>query len=150
MEVIETMMNTMNTTSRSYSELILLPTFIERFKYLKLSGKVGVNTFGDERYLNQKFYMSNEWRTFRQNIIVRDKGCDLGISDREITGKIILHHINPLTRDDIIQANTNALLNPENVICVSNNTHQAIHYGDESLLILEPIIRTKNDTCPWR
>lgn len=135
---------------RSYSELITLPTFEERYHYLKLGGVVGEETFGYDRYLNQVFYSSKEWKTFRRDIIVRDMGCDLGIEDREIGRTILIHHMNPITLADIHQRNLDVLLNPENVICTSLNTHNAIHYGDESLLVLAPIERSRNDTCPWR
>lgn len=134
----------------SYSELITLPTFEERYRYLRLGGTVGEETFGYDRYLNQVFYTSKLWRDFRRDIIVRDLGCDLGISDREIGGLIMIHHLNPISLDDILKRNLEVLVNPENAICVSHNTHQAIHYGDESLLIIAPIERSKNDTCPWR
>lgn len=135
---------------RTYSELITLPTFEERFEYLRLDGKIGEDTFGYDRYLNQAFYTSAEWRKFRRDIIVRDLGCDLGISDREITGTIVIHHLRPITREDILNRNLSALLNPENVICTSDRTHRAIHYSDENLIITAPIERSKNDTCPWR
>ena len=135
---------------KSYSELITLPTFEERYHYLKLGGKVGEETFGFDRYLNQVFYSSAEWKRFRRDIIVRDMGCDLGIEDRTIGGIIIIHHINPIILADIHRRKLEVLLNPENVICVSHNTHNAIHYGDESLLTLAPIARRPNDTCPWR
>ena len=135
---------------KSYSELITLPTFEERYHYLKLGGKVGEETFGFDRYLNQVFYSSAEWKRFRRDIIVRDLGCDLGIEDRTIGGIIIIHHINPIILADIHRRNLGVLLNPENVICVSHNTHNAIHYGDESLLTLALIARRPNDTCPWR
>lgn len=138
------------TTFKTYSELITLPTFIERFNYLKLQGEVGVETFGFDRWLNQVFYSSKEWKDFRRDMIIRDMGCDLGIEDREIQGSIFLHHINPISIDDIRYRRIEKLLNPENVICVSFITHQAIHYGDESLLISEPVERNRNDTCPWR
>ena len=134
---------------RTYSELILLPTFEERFRYLKLSGIIGEDTFGHDRYLNQIFYTSDEWREVRRKVIIRDKGCDLGIWDREIQGLITVHHLNPITVDDIINR-TEILLNPEYLICVSDMTHKAIHYGDESLLITVPIERRPNDTCPWK
>lgn len=136
--------------TRTYSELITLPTFEERYHYLKLGGVVGEETFGYDRYLNQVFYSSKEWKTFRRDIIVRDMGCDLGIEDREIGRTILIHHMNPITLADIHQRNLDVLLNPENVICTSLNTHNAIHYGDESLLVLAPIERSRNDTCPWR
>lgn len=135
---------------RTYSELILLPTFEERFRYLNLSGIVGEDTFGFDRYLNQKFYRSAEWRKIRDQVIVRDMGCDLGIEDRLIPGKILIHHMNPISDRDIRYA-TDLLVNPEYLICVSHATHNAIHYGDENLLIAStPIVRTPYDTCPWR
>lgn len=137
----------MNT--KTYSELISLKTFEERYRYLRIRGEVGAETFGSDRYLNQIFYASKEWKRFRRDIIIRDMGCDLGIEDREIEGLIVIHHINPITIDDIIHRRE-CLMDPENVICVSFNTHQAIHYGDENLLIQEPMERTMNDTCPWK
>lgn len=137
------------TIIRTYSELIKIPTFEERFEYLNLDGKVGEETFGFDRYLNQVFYKSDEWKSIRNEVIIRDNGCDLGIEDREIHGRIIIHHMNPITVDDIIHRNED-ILNPEYLICVADNTHKAIHYGDEDLLIKDFIERTKNDTCPWR
>ena len=134
---------------RTYSELILLPTFEERFQYLKLNGEVGKNTFGFDRYLNQNFYRSAAWKRIRDQVIIRDNGCDLGINDRMIGNKILIHHMNPISSDDILNL-TSILLNPEYLICVSHNTHNAIHYGDEDLLVKEPIIRYRNDTCPWK
>lgn len=134
---------------RTYSELIKLKTFEERYRYLRLAGSVGEETFGWDRYFNQKFYSSQEWKRFRREIIIRDNGCDLGIEDREIDGLIMIHHIEPITVEDVVQRRA-CLLDPENAICVSRNTHNAIHYGDENLLVLQPIERTKNDTCPWR
>lgn len=134
---------------RTYSELIKLPTFKERFRYLKLNGKVAEETFGFDRYLNQQFYKSNEWLELRDYIIIRDCGCDLGIDDREIYKRIIIHHMNPITKYDIINR-TDMLLNPEYLICTTKRTHDAIHYGDENILYDLPIERTKNDTCPWR
>ena len=134
---------------KTYSELILLPTFEERFEYLKLSGQVGKETFGFDRYLNQNFYRSAAWRRVRDQVIVRDCGCDLGIEDRMIGGKILIHHMNPIVYTDILNL-TDILLNPEYLICVSHNTHNAIHYGDDNLLIKNPIVRTRNDTCPWK
>ena len=139
----------MMTTIKTYSELIELPTFTERYRYLRLSGRVGKDTFGFDRYLNQNFYRSIEWKRVRDQVIVRDNGCDLGIEDRPITGKILIHHMNPITDKDILNL-TDILLNPEYLICVSHITHNAIHYGDENLLITEPIVRTKYDTCPWK
>lgn len=139
----------MNMNIKTYSELITIPTFIERFDYLKLGGRIGEETFGYDRYLNQILYTSIDWKRFRRDMIVRDMGLDLACEGYEIVGKIILHHINPITIDDVLQRRP-MIFDPENVVCVSLNTHNAIHYGDESLLITEPIIRTKNDTCPWR
>lgn len=134
---------------KTYSELIQLPTFEERFQYLKLSGAVGKETFGFDRYLNQNFYRSAAWKRIRDQVIVRDNGCDLGIDDRIIYGKILIHHMNPINDRDILDL-TDILLNPEYLICVSHLTHNAIHYSDESLLPREPIVRFKNDTCPWK
>lgn len=134
---------------RTYSELIMLPTFEERFRYLKLDGIVGEETFGFDRYLNQIFYRSPEWRALRDEIIIRDCGCDLGIDGREIYGRIFIHHMNPIGRDDILRQ-TEYLMNPEYLICSAKNTHDAIHYGDESLLVTIPKERSKNDTCPWK
>lgn len=139
----------MKMTIKTYSELITLPTFEERYQYLKLDGVVGEETFGFDRYLNQIFYKSSEWRSIRDHIIVRDGGCDLGIEGREIRGRILIHHMNPISKDDILHR-SEFLLNPEYLICTFKNTHDAIHYGDESLLIKGPIVRTRNDTCPWR
>lgn len=134
---------------RTYTELMKLKTFKERFLYLKLNGKVAEQTFGFDRYLNQQFYKSDEWLELRDQIIIRDNGCDLGIEDREIYKRIIIHHMNPITKYDILNK-TDILLNPEYMICTIKRTHDAIHYGDESLLYELPIERTKNDTCPWR
>lgn len=134
---------------RTYSELVSLPTFEERFKYLQLNGQVGKDTFGFDRYLNQNFYRSTEWKRLRNQIILRDNGCDLGVEGYEIHGRIIIHHMNPITIKDIADA-TEFLLNPEYLISTVHNTHNAIHYGDESLLCLGPIERTKHDTCPWK
>ena len=137
------------TTIKTYSELIELPTCKERYRYLRLSGRVGKDTLGFDRYLNQNLYRSIEWKRVRDQVIVRDNGCDLGIEDRQIAGKILIHHMNPITDKDILNL-TDILLNPEYLICVSHITHNAIHYGDENLLITEPIVRTKYDTCPWK
>lgn len=134
---------------RTYSELITLPTFEERYRYLRLGGIVGEETFGFDRYLNQKFYTSPEWRAVRDIVIIRDNGCDLGMPDREISGQILIHHMNPITIDDILDR-SEFLLNPEYLICTIKNTHDAIHYGDESLLIKAPVERRPNDTCPWK
>lgn len=134
---------------RTYSELITLPTFEERFQYLKLDGRVGEETFGFDRYLNQIFYGSDEWKSVRDFVIIRDGGCDLGIPGREIHGRILVHHMNPIRQEDILRR-SKYLLDPEYLICTIKNTHDAIHYSDEGLLILDPIERTKNDTCPWK
>lgn len=134
---------------RTYSELIQLPTFEERYRYLRLDGKVGETTFGFDRYLNQIFYGSQEWKTVRDRVIVRDLGCDLGIEGREIYGRIIIHHMNPISIKDVKEG-SDFLLNPEYLISTYKTTHDAIHYGDESLLVTAPITRSKNDTCPWK
>lgn len=134
---------------KSYSELSQLKTFEERFEYLKIGGKVGENTFGFDRVFNQIFYKSVEWRAIRDYIIVRDNCCDLGIEGYDIFGKIYIHHINPISIEDI-EKKSDFLLNPEFLITTTHNTHNAIHYSDKSLLCLKPIERRKNDTCPWR
>lgn len=134
---------------KSYSELIKMNSFEERYEYLKIGGKVGEETFGFDRYLNQRFYKTPEWIAVRDEVIIRDNGCDLGIPGREIHGKILVHHMNPITKEDILQR-SKFLLDPEYLICTYKNTHDAIHYGDEDLLMKDPIERTKNDTCPWR
>ena len=134
---------------RTYSELILLPTFEERFKYLQLNGRVGDDTFGFDRYINQNFYKSADWKRIRDQIIIRDNGCDLALEGYEIYGRILIHHMNPITVKDI-ELSTEYLMNPEYLICVTHNTHNAIHYGDEKLLMKGPVVRTKNDTCPWK
>ena len=134
---------------RTYSELITLPTFEERYKYLQLSGFVGEETFGFDRYLNQNFYRSQEWKRIRDLVIIRDNGCDLGIEDREIFGKIIIHHMNPINIKDIRDV-SDYLLNPEYLICTTHQTHNAIHYGDDNLLVKGPIERSPNDTCLWK
>ena len=134
---------------RTYSELIQYDTFEDRFRYLKLSGRVGEDTFGFDRYLNQQFYKSREWQSLRREIIIRDNACDLGIMDREIDKYIIIHHMNPISKHDLIHQ-TDFLLNPEYMICVTRQTHNAIHYGDDSILMYAYTERRKNDTCPWR
>jgi hypothetical protein len=134
---------------KTYSELITLPTFKERYKYLQLSGAVGEETFGFDRYVNQKFYRSQEWKRVRDFVIIRDNGCDLGVEGYDIHGKILIHHMNPIRIDDI-RFLTEYLMNPEYLISTTLSTHNAIHYGDESLLMAEPIKRTPNDTCPWK
>ena len=134
---------------RTYSDLSKLTTFEDRYNYLRLNGFVGQETFGFDRYLNQVFYKSAKWRSVRDFVIVRDNGCDLGIEGREIYGKIIIHHMNPITIQDIEQE-SDFLLDPEFLISTVHETHNAIHYGDENLLIRVPIERKPNDTCPWR
>ena len=134
---------------KTYDELIAIPTFEERYQYLKLNGRVGEETFGHDRYLNQHFYTSDEWKRIRKDIIIRDAGCDLGMKDREIIGRIYVHHMNPITMDDILM-HSNFLLDPRYLICTSKLTHDAIHYGDESLLQQDYVERKPYDTCPWR
>lgn len=137
------------TSIRRYSELIMLPTFEERFEYLKLNGSVGLETFGFDRYLNQKFYHSQEWRSARDYVIARDLGCDLAMEGHEIFGRIYIHHMNPLTIVDIVHSNRE-MFSPEYLICTTHDTHNAIHYADASLLKTDPVIRKPNDTCPWK
>ncbi len=134
---------------RTYSELITCHSFEERFNYLELKGKVGKETFGPLRRLNQEFYHSSEWLNFRDKIIIRDNGCDLGVEGFEIYGPILIHHLNPITSEDILNHNK-SVFDPENVICTTLMTHNAIHYGDISLLVTGPLERSKNDTCPWK
>ena len=134
---------------RTYSELITLPTFEDRYRYLQLNGAVGEDTFGFDRYINQQFYRSKEWQRIRDEVIIRDNACDLGMEGYEIHGRIYVHHMNPIMVRDI-QSNSDYLMNPEFLICTTHRTHNAIHYGDENLLARAPIERTKNDTCPWR
>ena len=142
-------METMRMKSRSYSELKKLKTFEERFNYLKLEGKVGEETFGNDRILNQLLYKDKEWLRKRDDIIIRDNGCDLGIEGREIDGPIIVHHINPITVQDVLDRSPN-VFDDDNLISTVLNTHNAIHYSNEDILIKDPIRRTKNDTCPWK
>lgn len=135
---------------KSYEELITFETFEERFRYLQTHSKIGVDTFGFDRYLNQKFYNSVEWKRVRNFVIARDNGCDLGMQDRPIYGKICIHHINPIDQQDVVNA-SDKLFNPDNLICVSQETHNAIHYGDESIVHKYDVVeRTPNDTIPWR
>ena len=134
---------------RTYSELITIPTFEERFEYLQLKGSVGKDTFGYDRYLNQVLYRSPEWKRLRNQIIIRDCGCDLACNGYDIYDKVLIHHLNPITVEDVL-ARSRKVFDPDNLVCVSHNTHNAIHYGDMDLLVTGPIIRTKNDTCPWR
>lgn len=142
----------MSSVIRTYTELIQLPDFISRYEYLRLGGKVGEDTFGYDRWLNQDFYTSKEWRKFRREIISRDLGCDLACKDRPfLQGEtVIIHHMNPIDKNDILN-HTEFLMDPEYVIATSSETHNAIHYGDRSLLkVFEPTIRTPNDVCPWK
>lgn len=134
---------------RTYSELATLKTFVDRYNYLKLDGHVGIETFGADRYLNQSFYHSAEWKRIRDKVIVRDMGCDLGIEGRDLFKYIFIHHMNAIDGSDLLTF-SHKVIDPEFLICCSRNTHQAIHYGDSSLLLSEPIERSKFDTCPWR
>jgi hypothetical protein len=135
---------------RTYDELIKLPTFKERYEYLKLDGRVGEETFGFDRYINQIFYKSEEWLAIRDYVISRDGGCDLGIPEREIIDDcIIVHHMNPITKEDILNR-SEFLLDPKYLITTIDNTHKAIHYSNEKLIQDEPVERFKNDTCPWK
>ena len=134
---------------RNYRELSRLKTFDERFEYLKIGGLVGESTFGFERYLNQTLYNSSKWRRLRNQIIIRDNGCDLGVEGYEIQGMIVVHHMNPISVDDLKDFSDD-IFNPEYLICVSFTTHNAIHYGDKSLIPQEPVERRPGDTCPWK
>ena len=140
----------MTMNIKTYSELITLPTFEERYRYLRLGGRVGADTFGFDRYLNQAVYQRDpRWKDARDTVIIRDNGCDLGIEGREIYGKILVHHMNPVTTEDIINGR-DWIYDPEFLISTMLTTHNAIHYGDENLLMKDPIVRSKNDTCPWK
>ena len=140
----------MSRTRKSYFEWSRLPTFEERFEYLKLDGQVAHSIFGGHRYLNQAFYQSDAWRKVRRQVILRDNGCDLGMEGREINSKLLVHHINPITPEDLIEGNPD-ILDPNNLVCVSENTHQMLHYGNaEGLEQWEPVVRKPNDTCPWK
>lgn len=139
----------MRMNIKTYSELIAISSFEERFGYLRLKGSVGKDTFGYDRYLNQILYNSPEWKKLRNQIIIRDNGCDLACEGYEIYGRILIHHLNPITVDDVLDRNRK-VFDPNNLVCVTHNTHNAIHYGDASMLLTGPIVRTKNDTCPWR
>lgn len=134
---------------RCYSELITLPSFQERFEYLKLGGKVGEDTFGFDRFLNQIFYKTEEWLVVRDKVIIRDNACDLGVEGHGIYGKVLIHHMNPVEKDDILHKR-DCILDPEYLICVSLQTHNAIHYGNDKLLVSLPTERRPNDTCPWK
>lgn len=134
---------------KTYSELISFKTFEERFRYLKLNGMVGEETFGFKRWLNQEFYHSEEWLRFRDKIIIRDEGCDLAVDGYEIFGSVIIHHLNPISYEDILNRNP-CIFDPNNVVCTKLLTHNAIHYGDEGLLVGILPERRPNDTCPWK
>lgn len=134
---------------KTYSELIQFKTLEERYRYLRIGGRVGEETFGFDRWMNQVFYKDPRWRDIRDEVITRDNGCDLGLEGYDIHGKIFVHHMNPVTKDDILY-NFDSLLNPEFLISTSKRTHDAIHYGNEDLLPQSPIVRTRNDTCPWK
>lgn len=137
-------------TIRTYSELVTIPTFRERYLYLRLQGAVGKETFGFDRFLNQYLYQNNQrWKASRRAVIIRDNGCDLGVEGYEIHGSILVHHMNPITVDDVLNNNPD-IFDPEFLISTTLNTHNAIHYGDENLLITTPLERSENDTCPWR
>lgn len=135
--------------NRSYEGLISIDSFQDRFDYLRMRGMIGDQTFGGRRYLNQRLYQSAEWKQVRRDVIIRDNGCDLAHPDYPIYGKIYIHHIEPITPDDIYRG-TRVVFDPNNLVCVSFDTHNAIHYGDGTLLQKEYVERTKNDTCPWR
>lgn len=134
---------------RTYSELILLPSFIERYRYLRIAGTVGKETFGFDRYLNQIFYKSDEWLEIRDYVIDRDNGCDLGVDGFDIEGRILIHHMNPISKEDILRR-SKFLLDPEYLITTVKNTHDAIHFGNEDLLYTGIVERSPNDTCPWK
>lgn len=134
---------------RTFTELSNLQTFEDRFRYLQLNGTVGKETFGFDRFINQEFYRSTEWKAVRDLVVLRDNGCDLGAEGREIYGRIYIHHMNPVNPKDI-QTKSEFLLNPEYLITTTHATHNAIHYGDETLLLKVPVERSRNDTCPWK
>lgn len=136
---------------KTYSELIRIPTFEERYQYLRLHGSVGEETFGFRRWFNQEFYHSDKWKRFRDQIIIRDSGCDLALDGFEIYDSIIIHHLNPITYDDILNQNP-CVFDPDNVVCTKLSTHNAIHYGENETLLSKifPVERTRNDTCPWK
>ena len=135
--------------TRTYSELSKLKTLEERYEYLRIGGSVGEETFGFDRWLNQLLYHDKAWKDVRDEVIIRDNGCDLGLEGYEIGGAVYVHHMNPVTLDDVLH-HFEDLLNPEYLICTSKRTHDAIHYGSKDLLPKDPVVRSKNDTCPWR
>ncbi|MFI3115549.1 MAG: hypothetical protein R3Y12_05365 [Clostridia bacterium] len=134
---------------RTYANLKKIKTFNERFEYLKLDGIVGVETFGFDRYLNQKFYKSSIWRKIRDEVITRDNGCDLGLEGYEMNSNIIIHHLNPINQHDVKNL-SEFLINPEYLICTSMHTHNSIHYGNDKSIPMTNVVRSKNDTCPWK
>lgn len=134
---------------RTYSELIQYQTYEERYEYLKLNGRVGEETFGNDRILNQMLYKDPEWLRTRDIVIIRDNGCDLGIPGREIHGAILVHHINPITVEDVVNRDPK-VFDPNNLICTSLLTHNAVHFSNSDILVKDPIVRSKNDTCPWK
>lgn len=133
---------------RTYSDLIKSSSFIERFRYLALPGSVGTSTFGFDRHVNQKFYRSHQWRQIRHHVIARDNGCDLGVTDHDIHDKVLIHHMNPMTIDDIVEGDE-SILDPEFLICTSHRTHNAIHFGDERKLPKPLVERRPGDTKLW-
>lgn len=139
----------MNTDIKSYTELSKLKTFNDRFNYLKLDGVVGEETFGYDRILNQVLYKSAKWRKVRDKVLIRDNGNDLGIEGYQINGRVIIHHMNPITVDDVLKERE-WIFDPEYLITVSDLTHKAIHYSNENILPKEPVERTQNDTCLWK
>lgn len=143
------MTKTKTRNTRTYSELIAIPDFLGRYRYLKLSGAVGEITFGFDRFINQEFYRSKEWKRMRRDVIIRDNGCDMGVEGYEIFDRIIVHHMNPIREEDLTRHNLELVMNPEFLISVSHRTHQAIHYGTENLLPQLPVRRTKGDTKLW-
>lgn len=134
---------------KTYSELITLPTIEERYRYLRTNSGVGIATFGGNRYLNQLFYMSDEWRRFRNEIIIRDGGFDLAVEGYPVVYRPTIHHINPISQEEVL-SRADSLMDPENVVLCSYTTHKAIHYGTEEMIDKGPVIRTPNDTCPWK
>ena len=149
MQCETTMGRVIQMTIRTYSQLIHIPTFEERFEYLRLNGQVGADTFGFDRYLNQVFYRSDRWKKVRDHVIIRDNACDLACEGHDIQSRILIHHMNPLTIEDIMNE-TDYLMDPEFLISTMLRTHNAIHYGDKSLLPSTPMDRRPTDTCPWR
>lgn len=143
------MINSQTRSTRTYSELISIPDFYKRYRYLKLSGSVGEATFGFDRYINQEFYRSREWKRVRREVILRDNGCDMAVAGYEVFGKIIVHHMNPIKEEDLFRHDLELVMNPEFLISVTHNTHQAIHFGSENLLPQLPVRRTKGDTKLW-